>query len=290
MAIDLSVHGVPVFVDPGTGAYVGEPRRRYRSTTAHNTVTIDGADSSEQGSAFTWRSATNTQLVSFGVGDGAEFVIAWHDGYTRLADPVRHTRLVLRLHQRYWLMLDTIDGAAKHRLAMTFQTAPGVRIDEHSPHRFVVRERDMAVHLALDPRLTGSVAERSVSPAYALEVPASAIIATAQVDRRATFCTAFGSQDESGALEIACEPAAQQWRISHEDGADLIARPDGSAITVGPARFDGAVLALLGADTPHTVVAAGAGTLHLAGHAIALGADDVRVAHRAPDGTWTMES
>ena len=289
LAIDLSVHGVPIFVDPGTCAYVGVQRRRFRSTAVHNTVTVDGADSSEQGSAFNWRTATDTRLDGFGVCTGAQFVIASHDGYARLADPVRHTRLVLRLHQRYWLMLDTIDGASTHQFAVTFQTAPGARIDQRSRDAFVVRQRDVAVHLALDPKLTGWVAERSVSPAYALEVPAVAIVATADVASSTTICTAFGADDESGALDIACD-APRLWRIAHAHGADLVARPNGTAMTVGPVRFDGAVVALLGAEEPHTIVAAGAGTLHLAGTEIPLGANAIRVASRGAHGTWTMES
>ena len=290
LAIDLSVHGVPIFVDPGTGAYVGERRRRYRSTAVHNTVTVDGADSSEQGSAFTWRSATDTQLAGFGTSRAAEFVVASHDGYTRLVDPVRHTRVLLRLRQRYWIMLDTIDCAASHHVALTFQTAPDTMVDQRTRDAFVVRRHDTTVHVAMDPQLTGCVAERSVSPAYALEVPASAIVATADIEIGTSFCTAFGAHEESGPLEIVRDAAERQWRIAHAHGTDVIARPNGTLMTVGPARFDGAVLVLLGTDAPTTLIAAGAGTLHFAGHEVTLGANDIRVASRNADGTWTMES
>ncbi len=289
LSVDLSVHGVPVFVDPGTAAYVGDRRRHYRSTVVHNTVTVDGADSSEQGSAFNWRSSADSQIAGFGSTRRAQFVVASHDGYARLADPLRHTRLILRLHQRYWLMLDTVDCAASHRIALTFQTAPGARVDQRSHDAFVVQHQDVALHLALDPRLSAWVDERSVAPAYALEVAATAIVATADVQPRSTLCTVFGAHDESGPLDIA-SGAARLWRITHARGADLIARPDGSAMTVGPAQFDGAVLALLDADDPSTIVAAGAGSLHLAGRVVRLGANDIYVASRSADGTWTMES
>jgi hypothetical protein len=37
-------------------------------------------------------------------------------------------------------------------------------------------------------------------------------------------------------------------------------------------------------------VAVGTGTLHLDRRPISLGPDSICVAHRAPDGTWTLES
>ncbi len=290
LAIDVSVHGVPILVDPGTGAYVGERRRRYRSTAVHNTVTVDRADSSEQGTSFNWISATDAHLEGFGLTNGASFVAASHDGYHRLPDPVRHHRTILRLDRRYWLMFDRIDARSSHHISLTFQCAPEVRISSAGEGAFVLTRGDVTAHLVADPTLVCAVEARTVSPAYALEVPASAIIAAADAVGQSTFCTVIGADDESGGIRLLRDPAHDVWRISHSGGTDLVAAPAGHEVTIGPARFDGTVLAVFGVDTPHTVVAAGAGILHLAGHAMALRADDVRVAHRAPDGTWTMES
>ena len=47
------VDGVPLLVDTGTSGYAAGPVRSYeRSTAAHNTVTVDGADSTEVWGAF----------------------------------------------------------------------------------------------------------------------------------------------------------------------------------------------------------------------------------------------
>jgi hypothetical protein len=45
-----------VIVDPGTYCYHREPRWRnhFRSTAAHNTVVLDGADQSEMLGPFMW--------------------------------------------------------------------------------------------------------------------------------------------------------------------------------------------------------------------------------------------
>jgi Heparinase II/III-like protein/Heparinase II/III N-terminus len=290
LGIDLSVHGVPLLVDPGTAAYVGEARRRYRSTRVHNTVTVDGADSSEQGSAFSWRTVAETRLTGFGVAAAASFVAASHDGYRRLADPVRHHRTLLRFDRHYWLMFDTLEALSNHSFALTMQSVPGAEIEQQTSTSFVLRHAGVALHLALDPRTTTRVEARTVSPAYALELSALAVVTMAAITGTTVLCTAFGAHDESGPLHIQPCSEPQQWQITHARGTDFVARPAGYTISLGPARFDGTVLAVLGGDAPHTIVAAGAGTFHLAGRARAMGANDISVARRASDGTWTMES
>jgi Heparinase II/III-like protein/Heparinase II/III N-terminus len=290
LGFDLSVHGRPFLVDAGTAAYVGARRHRYRRTAVHNTVTVDGADSSEQGSSFNWRTTAASQLESFGAVARASFVTASHDGYMRLADPVRHQRTILRFDRQYWLMFDTLTAASTHTVSLTFQASPEVRATLRAPNSCALTRDGVTLHLTLDPILTGALEMRSVSPAYALELPAVAFVATTQIAGPTVFCTAFGAEDECGELAVRRNAEASCWRIDHANGTDLIARPAGATVTLGPARFDGAVLALLGGENPHSIVAAGQGILHLDGHALTVDADDIRVATRASDGTWTMES
>jgi hypothetical protein len=219
---------------------------------------------------------------------------AHHDGYRRLDDPVRHHRTILRLHRHYWLMFDTLDAQASHQASLTLQAAHGVRVEQRAPHLFAMSTAPsgagVTLHVVTDPRLATSLETRTVSPAYGFEQQATALIARATVAAGATLCTVMGSADEGAPVAVEALADASTWRVTHRHGTDLVARPASGGVTLGPARFDGNALALLGGETPHTIVAAGTGTLHLAGRAYALAGDDVRLARRAPDGTWTMES
>ena len=291
LSFDLSVHGVPLLVDPGTCAYVGEKRRHYRSTAAHNTVTVDGVDSSEQGASFNWRSAADTHLVSAGWVPAASFVAAFHDGYMRLTDPVRHRRTILRIDRHYWLMFDTLDAAAAHDVSMNFQASANATVASLDPGGYRIAAKGVALHLVIDPRLSGRIEKRTVSPAYACELPASAIVASARTAGAATLCSVLGAEDEAAPDSIVSLSSSNDtWRVIHARGSDLVARPNGTPITLGPATFDGAAFAVVGEHDPQLIVAAGAGTLHLEGRSSVLGADDIRVARRALDGTWAMES
>ncbi len=288
LAIDLSVHGVSLLVDPGTGAYVGEPRRHFRSTAAHNTVTIDGRDSSEQFAAFKWKRVAPTQLVGFRAGRAAAWVCAFHDGYTRLDDPVRHRRSILRLARHYWLMFDTLEAAGTHDATLTFQAAAGAEIALPVEGSAQIVAGGVTLLLAADPRLGAAIEARVVSPAYALEVPAPAVVLRGRTAGTTTFCTALGAADECGALRVSHEGSV--WHVTHARGTDTVAHPGGSALTVGAASFDGDVLVHQQVGARETFVAAGAGVFHLDHLRVSLAADDIRVAHRAADGSWLLES
>src|SRR5690606_1682890 len=58
LAITVSCAGRNGLEDPGTGAYTADPvlRARLRSSTTHNTVSLDGLSSSEPGGPFNWAS------------------------------------------------------------------------------------------------------------------------------------------------------------------------------------------------------------------------------------------
>ena len=96
LSMTLSVAGREQLVDPGTYVYHAEREWRdyFRGTAAHNTVRVDGVDQSRIGGQFLWLEKAKARLERFESTDDHDDVVAFHDGYTRLADPVRHERRV----------------------------------------------------------------------------------------------------------------------------------------------------------------------------------------------------
>ena len=93
LAFTLSVGGQPILVDPGTFSYSTTPWRHYfRGTAAHNTVVVDDQDQSEFGGSFLWLEHANAVVEAFYASGDDQTLIAHHDGYRRLPDPVRHRR------------------------------------------------------------------------------------------------------------------------------------------------------------------------------------------------------
>jgi uncharacterized heparinase superfamily protein len=110
LSFELSLAGRRVFVNSGTSQYGGgAERQRQRGTAAHNTVVVDGEDSSEVWAGFrvarrariTRRTVTTTPLVTI--------VEASHDGYLRLRGRNEHRRR-WTLDERSLFIEDEISG------------------------------------------------------------------------------------------------------------------------------------------------------------------------------------
>jgi Heparinase II/III-like protein/Heparinase II/III N-terminus len=97
LSFTLSVAGRPMLIDPGTYSYHTQPRWRdyFRGTSAHNTLAIDHLDQSVPGGAFLWSRHASTRCLVFALGPDHERIVAEHDGYRRLPDPVTHRREIL---------------------------------------------------------------------------------------------------------------------------------------------------------------------------------------------------
>ncbi len=80
------VDGTPLLVDTGTSTYTAGSVRNYeRSTAAHNTAELDGADSTEVWGAFRAGRRARVQGVTASAANGAVTIDAAHDGFRRLA-------------------------------------------------------------------------------------------------------------------------------------------------------------------------------------------------------------
>ena len=114
LSFELSLHGRRVLVNGGTSTYQNDAeRQRQRATAAHNTVVVDGRDSSEVWSAFRVARRARVHDVVCAETDGALRLSAWHDGYRRLPGKPVHRR-EWRLRPGGLLVADAIEGDFGH--------------------------------------------------------------------------------------------------------------------------------------------------------------------------------
>ena len=131
LSIDVAANGRTVLVDPGTCTYTGSKELRdwFRSSHAHNTVTVDDESSSVPNGPFTWKTTAQCALKEWISQNRFDFVSGQHDGYMRLQDPVTVKREILFLKRDYWIVRDIISGSAEHRVDVRFHFAPGSNLD-----------------------------------------------------------------------------------------------------------------------------------------------------------------
>jgi hypothetical protein len=125
LAVTLSVAGIELIGDPGAGSYYGHPvwRSVHRSTRAHATVTVDGADQSVAGGPFLWTAKATTSVHGVDLARGV--VDAEHDGYRRLEPSVVHRRwLIAPPEQSTILVVDRLDGTGRHEVTTSWPMHP----------------------------------------------------------------------------------------------------------------------------------------------------------------------
>ena len=121
LSFELSVNGRRSIVNSGISTYENNiDRHMQRSTAAHNTIRVDGEESSEVWSAFrVGRRARPLDVKT----DRRTYAEAAHDGYARLADPVIHVRR-LDLGEAELRITDTLQAKREHRGEIYFHLHP----------------------------------------------------------------------------------------------------------------------------------------------------------------------
>lgn len=129
LSFALSVGGVPVIIDPGSGCYFVDSQMRayFRSTRAHNTVVVDGRDQSEPAGPYLWRRHASCQVLQWLPSvDGGE-LYADHDGYAGPGNSVIHRRH-LQLADNRLLISDELVGRGQHDIEWRLHFAPECRV------------------------------------------------------------------------------------------------------------------------------------------------------------------
>jgi len=178
LGFELSLRGRRVLVDSGTSVYEPGPDRiRQRGTASHNTVRIDGEDSSEVWGSFRVARRARVSEVSASTEGSVSLVQGAHDGYTR-----RHGR---GLHHRCWelradrmTIRDRIEGRGVHEIEVAFHLHPEIEPCGHQGREIELRHRDGGVvgHLALDEDLELAIEPSTYHPEFGLGLPSHKIV------------------------------------------------------------------------------------------------------------------
>jgi phage-related protein len=182
LSIEVHLGGEDILVDPGSYLYTPDPaaRNAFRSTLAHAAVMVDGAEQNRfvRGGLFALHPDARPRVVSWQSGETHDRVVAEHDGYQRLVQPVSHRRSVTFERKKGRIeVVDAFahpsDGDATHEFVWTFPFAPGCAV-ESVADGWIVRTARQRVHLSLPFRDPGGDAipigvehgEGWVSPRY----------------------------------------------------------------------------------------------------------------------------
>jgi hypothetical protein len=133
LAFTLSLGGEELLIDPGTYAYHTQRlwRDYFRGTAAHNTVAVDGQDQSEIGGNFMWLRKARARLLAHVPDAPLQLFAGEHDGYARLADPVRHQRRIEYDTTCHRIVIkDILQCRREHQLALHWHFAEACQVTQ----------------------------------------------------------------------------------------------------------------------------------------------------------------
>ena len=125
LTIDCSYGGQRLFVDPGCHSYDNDERRRYdRATDSHNTVCIDGVDSSEVWHIFRVGRRARPQATSVEFTSNTMHAVGSHNGYRFLPGQPSHRRTVEIDADATLRVADVIEGGGQHTVSGGYLLEP----------------------------------------------------------------------------------------------------------------------------------------------------------------------
>jgi len=202
LSVWVSVAGRPLIVEAGTYLYHGAgPWREYfRSTAAHNTLTVEGRDSSPMSGPFNWRPGARAtgKLIEFAEDGDRWWVTASHDGYQRELRTL-HQRRVERLAPGRYSVADRLTGPGRHRARWSVLLAPDIEVEQNPTGWSCRRDGQVVAEVTVRgatliscERGTDSPRHGWYSPAFGRLEPACQLLADAVLGAGAELVVEFG--------------------------------------------------------------------------------------------------
>jgi len=116
LSFQLYYNGFNYLTDPGTYSYNIDYdwRNYFRSTPAHNTISVDGLDQSEIKDRMAWKTSAKAQCNMWLTSEWFDMVDGEHKGYKRLEDPVLHRRVIFFNKNDFWIIFDFLKCNSEH--------------------------------------------------------------------------------------------------------------------------------------------------------------------------------
>jgi Heparinase II/III-like protein len=186
LSFEYHHNGVPLVVDPGSFVYTSDfdARNMFRSTAAHSTVQIDGAEQNETKPEWIFRlfESARPDHIRFVDSPAAVEYTGRHHGWERFAAPVTHERtFVLSKESGALSIVDCLTGTGEHDACWRFHLAPGVEASALSTTRVRLDAGQRRWTLHIPEGVQVSIAPSRYSPSYGVLAPRLTVQLSARV-------------------------------------------------------------------------------------------------------------
>jgi hypothetical protein len=177
LSVCLETNRGSLLIDPGTFEYAGTggERNQFRTTSAHNTLVVDGASQAEPRGPFAWVRLPQAKAELWISGETFDLFRGSHDGYTRSPSRMIHRRWVFGRKSQFWLVRDVVSGEGEHALDVYWHFAPGLERRKGKAEVFLAGESGLGIVAAAQDGWSSEVRQGWWSPVYGQKEPASVL-------------------------------------------------------------------------------------------------------------------
>jgi hypothetical protein len=150
LSIEVAPLGRTTLVDSGSPIYFESDlvRNYFRSTLAHNVLSIDAKPSSEL-SREDWKTKATSKIHLCLIENRFDFFEVSHDGYLKLSSPALHKRSILFVKNDYWIIRDFVETSGKHDYQLNFRFHSDIELlsykREGEKRFFIEEEQDSTI-------------------------------------------------------------------------------------------------------------------------------------------------
>ena len=201
----LSFEGTPVFIDSGTYNYTSDlaARQLFRSTSAHNCLTVNGESSSIPGGTFSWETIAEAKLLEWREDKNAVCFRGTHNGFTRFG--VDYEREILLEKGRSVTLKDSIKSGNLNLYELNFILSPqcDAEVKNGSVAIYLKRNRKQPLLTVYTDVITECQDNKGVwtiencwiSPRYGAKVESKKLIFTLKIKGDFVIRNTFGKTD-----------------------------------------------------------------------------------------------
>jgi hypothetical protein len=204
----MAIDGMPVFVDSGTYNYTAEPeeRNRFRSSQAHNCLTVNGRGSSTPAGPFSWNTTADARLIEW-TDEGARVVFRGaHDGFAELGVSYER-RIEIYFKDCLFTVEDVVESVSENLYEIHLILSPQFRVEIlDSPASAVIKSVTGEAIMRLDTTVAGTVRddigwqreEWTISPVYGERVKTEKLVYRIRGSGKLPVLTRFAKVKVSG--------------------------------------------------------------------------------------------
>jgi hypothetical protein len=197
----FSSNGESIFVDSGTYNYTSDLKARqlFRSTSAHNCLTVNGESSSIPGGAFSWKTFAEAKVLEWREDENSVYFRGVHDGFERFG--VSYERELLLKKHASLVVTDSIESVSLNSYELNFILSPDIDAEIKNDTVAIFNKKKieqilLTIYTKIAAEKNGGegiwkIEECSVSPGYGLKIESKKLVFTAQLTGNFKIRTIF---------------------------------------------------------------------------------------------------